>query len=497
MKNWIRITLAISLMSGILPTVAKDFDDERAKMRKEIEEFRNTAKEELETFRQQINREYAEALANPWEKIHVDPIIITPPEPEPEPPVWDDEDDDNIRRDGVPLPIKNVAPAPAPAPRPNPVEPINPAPLPNPVWTNSTFYGTNVKYRNHEWKDFSLQSAEEKSISDAWEWLSRNNSDHFLKDMLTARDALHLPDWGYFKLIDSIIAKDFRSGSSAHTVIMAFVLSQSGYKVRMIRKDSGLHLFFASSGILYDHAGLSIDGDKYWSYTPLKSGEVFVSNVKFPGEKEMSLSIPESPAFSFSPGNRREIEVVRNPSIKLDVTVNKNLIDFFNDYPAGTTDNTPYSRWANIARTPSSKALHAGIYEKLRPIVKGKNQKEAINLLLKVAQTFPYKLDDEMWGDDRAFWMEESWHYPFSDCEDHAIHFVKLIKNILGLHTALIYYPGHLYAAIAPTDNSLEGDYIMYQGRKYIVCDPTYFYAPAGKTAPGMDNSQAVLIPVN
>lgn len=57
MKNWIRITLAISLISGILPTVAKDFDDERAKMRKEIDEFRNTAKEELETFRQQINRE--------------------------------------------------------------------------------------------------------------------------------------------------------------------------------------------------------------------------------------------------------------------------------------------------------------------------------------------------------------------------------------------------------------------------------------------------------
>ena len=53
-----------------------------------------------------------------------------------------------------------------------------------------------------------------------------------------------------------------------------------------------------------------------------------------------------------------------------------------------------------------------------------------------------------------------------------------------------------LYSAIATTDGSLTGDYFLHNGKKYYVCDPTCFYAPAGVTAKEMDNSQAVLIPI-
>ena len=69
---------------------------------------------------------------------------------------------------------------------------------------------------------------------------------------------------------------------------------------------------------------------------------------------------------------------------------------------------------------------------------------------MKFVETFEYKLDSEMWGvADRAFFPDETLHYPYRDCEDGAILFTRLVRDLLGLPSALVYYPGHLAAAVA------------------------------------------------
>ena len=40
----------------------------------------------------------------------------------------------------------------------------------------------------------------------------------------------------------------------------------------------------------------------------------------------------------------------------------------------------------------------------------------------------------------------------------------------------------------------MKGDYILLQGKKYVVCDPTYIGAPVGVTMEGMDNETAKVI---
>ncbi len=100
-----------------------------------------------------------------------------------------------------------------------------------------------------------------------------------------------------------------------------------------------------------------------------------------------------------------------------------------------------------------------------------------------------------MWGvDDRALFPDESWNYFYSDCEDHAIHFTRLVRDLMGLDAVLVYYPGHLASAVAFTDGSVTGDYVNYKGKRFTICDPTYFYAPVGVTMVGMDNSKAILV---
>lgn len=122
------------------------------------------------------------------------------------------------------------------------------------------------------------------------------------------------------------------------------------------------------------------------------------------------------------------------------------------------------------------------------------SQRYAVEQLLNWVQTaFIYEYDDKIWGKDRTFFPEETLYYPYSDCEDRAILFTRLVRDILGLECLLVYYPGHLASAVCFNEET-NGDHIILNGKKYTICDPTYINAPVGITMPGMDNKIAKVI---
>ena len=149
---------------------------------------------------------------------------------------------------------------------------------------------------------------------------------------------------------------------------------------------------------------------------------------------------------------------------------------------------------AMYANTPLDERVKSQLYPNKKKKIKGLNQLEAVNKLLNWVQTaFVYEYDDKVWGHDRAFFAEETLYYPYCDCEDRAILFTRLIRDLLGLQTILVYYPGHLASAVSFTDE-VSGDYILLKGKRFIITDPTYIGAPVGKTMPDMNNSQANVI---
>lgn len=88
---------------------------------------------------------------------------------------------------------------------------------------------------------------------------------------------------------------------------------------------------------------------------------------------------------------------------------------------------------------------------------------------------------------------EETLFYPYCDCEDRAILFTRLVRDLLGLKTILVYYPGHLASAVCFSEN-VPGDYVVLNGKRFVVSDPTYIGAPVGMTMPDMDNNAASVI---
>ena len=130
----------------------------------------------------------------------------------------------------------------------------------------------------------------------------------------------------------------------------------------------------------------------------------------------------------------------------------------------------------------------------MKNFLEGKSKLEAVEILLNFVQTaFEYEYDNVVWGEDRAFFPEETLFYPYADCEDRSILFSRIVRDLLDLPVVLIYYPGHLATAVA-FPNAEQGDYIVLEGKKFTICDPTYIGAPVGATMPGMDNQTAKAI---
>ena len=152
------------------------------------------------------------------------------------------------------------------------------------------------------------------------------------------------------------------------------------------------------------------------------------------------------------------------------------------------------TRWAMYAITPMSNTTKTEFYHQLNHLISGLSKKEAVERILNWVQTgFVYEYDDKVWGGDRAFFPEETLYYPYCDCEDRSILLTRIVRDLLRLDCLLVYYPGHLAAAIC-FDSDVPGDYIMYGSKKYVVCDPTYIGARIGYTMPDMDNSKAKVV---
>ncbi|MCK5666720.1 MAG: hypothetical protein KAI17_24690, partial [Thiotrichaceae bacterium] len=160
----------------------------------------------------------------------------------------------------------------------------------------------------------------------------------------------------------------------------------------------------------------------------------------------------------------------------LKINYDKQTVEFFRTYPQ--LDISMY--FSSVIQPKTSKQL----LERLKPLVIGKSELDAINLLLGFVQTaFEYKTDKAQFGEENYLFPEETLFYPYSDCEDRSILFAWLVKNLLGLEVIGLDYPGHIATAVR-FNGKVNGMSIRYQGRRYMITDPTFINARAGMVMP-------------
>lgn len=490
-KFWIVLGVAVAFHGQSYAQDFNDFED------MSFEEFRQAIHKDFESFRQKCNEEYAEFLKDPWKAFKEERPVPKPKE-EPMPPVVCPEDDQMPAPRPVPLPYDEIIPVPKPVPQPQPVGPIEEEPIPNVVpEMKLSFFGTGIQVRFDRSKAFRLNGTNETAIGCMWKDLSDNPAySTLLSDCLQLREELHLSDWPYLEMLHAIAENIYGKDCNEATLLMAYLYCQSGYKMRLARDEAGaLYMCYASRHHIYDISYYVIDGNTYFIYGTLPKGQVYISQVAFPREQSLSLLLPELPTLAMAATEVRSRQSSRYPDMKITFSSNKNLMDFYSTYPTSMIGDNVVSRWAMYANTPMDVNMREQIYPDLRNAISGCSQLEAVNKLLNFVQTgFEYEYDDKVWGDDRAFFAEESLYYPYCDCEDRSILFTKLVRDLLGLRCILVFYPGHLASAVEFTQEEVNGDYIQLGNRKFTIADGTYINAPVGKTMPDMDNRSAKVI---
>ena len=467
----------------------------------DYEQFKQQAFQEYDSFRRKANEDYAKYMEESWKLFESHPAVQPPTKPKPLVPLVDDKEpspaptpeptpkpEPNSNTRPVVEPVRLPDPIQAPEltrpeltqkpERPKPVEPIIPSAVPMTAAQNVLLYGSTFAFHLDNELTIALKDVTEKSVAKMWKQLSDPSFDYLIAECLQQRDARNLCDWAYLKLTQSVAEKQFGKGSNEAVVMQMYLLTQSGYNMRIGRDEANhLALLIGSREQIYRYMYYEMDGEKFYIIDKSFSKKpMYIYDHAFPKETSLSLAMTQ-PDLKVKKTEERTITSKRYPDVSITVQTNSNLIAFYDDYPQS-------SLWNYYSVASMSEVLKETLYPALRKAIEGKTELEAANILLNFVQTgLEYATDEEQFGYERPLFPDEAFYYPYCDCEDRSILFSCLVRELLGLEVVLLNYPVHVATAVRFNED-VKGDYLLIDGKSYIICDPTYINASVGNCAP-------------
>ena len=461
----------------------------------ELEQYKKRVKTEFEEYREKRNSEFAKLISQRWNAIKHYKGLEPPIKPEPVKPII--KDNDKTKVPPVRIPIEKITTIPKPEKR----VPLN---IPQSVPFDKTksrfvsrFYGARITINSD--KDdfnFNLRSFDEQEIGNAWNELSDGRMKEVVNSFLIHRERLNLNDYTFVQMVGTI-CQDYHKqkdktkiGQNKAVLMQMYVLTQCGYDAKIARKNSNLVLLLAIKETVYKKNYLTIGNKRYYVINDTEeNGSYYTFSYDFsPMSQNCSVQISERIQLNnINKGSKEKtFTSLKYPDLAINASVDINLMNLYNDYPM--------MDWELYAKTPMSLSLEKKILPPLQQMTNGKSKEEATRIILNIVQTaFEYKTDEEQFGYERPFFVDELFYYDYSDCEDRAILFSYLVRKVLNLDVILLYYPNHLATAVKlPSYN--KGDYVSLKGQRYTVCDPTYINAGIGEAMPQFKNVKARII---
>lgn len=333
------------------------------------------------------------------------------------------------------------------------------------------YYGQQYGVRYDRIGDFLLPGVSDRDIAAMWEQLSGGPVESLVEDCMTLRDAAGLCDWAYLQMVDSLSAAIYPRQRNERQMLVGYLLGRSGYRIRFGRCDGSLSCVFGADQAIYGWPFFKMDGIRF--YPLVDAGSVWSLSEPCPG-RPLSLDLNRIPSFPEGILRERRVEAA---GVEFTYRVPQALLDFYDAYP--------HTEMHVKADAPVSGYFREAAYPALRAALEGKGQVDAVNFLLQfVWSVMSYKTDGLNWGYERWNFPEESCYYPYGDCDDHAILFCRLVRDLLGLDVLLVgcdVERGHHAAAAVRFTEPADGDYILHEGQQYYCCEPTSKTGRAGE----------------
>lgn len=360
-----------------------------------------------------------------------------------------------------------------------------------------TYYGRPLKFIVPMELRIKADGTKERHIAKYHEAMRESNTSTILNKQLDdAVNLMGLNEWGYFSLLRAISEKIF-SNANDRVLFSFFMLHSHGFKARVGRsKDSQqllLLLAIDNSKEVYSKTFFRIKGTKFYVvYGNGKKGESVYSydeNADDSGLKEIGLDFTKT---------------LNIASCDMSRTLHIGKVDQDIELPYSTShlryyDEIPTTVFPIYFNTPVSYEAEQALAQTFSTLGKRYNKVQMVDIMLNFVQTaFAYKIDEQQFGREKYFFPEEVIGYPFSDCEDRSALFAWLVRRFVGYDVIGVLYDDHLATAVCfGNDAQLQGKSVDFNGKRYIVCDPTYSNASIGTVMPKFVNAKYEIVKIN
>lgn len=501
------MALVFVLILSVLPTAAdqnqfkkafNDLDNElnksnhySDKQEQSFDEFRQTQETAFRDFRDARDRDFSAFLKTEWEAFAEMQGLVndTTPKPKVIPKASDKPDDNSVIPKGkLVKPIEPLSKTPDEAlthpgaiPKPKSEPSTEPQPQLYGAMVNVMFYGLPLKvvYDPALTATVSRQ-VNNHAISNYWGLLSRGDYEGLILRLGHIKDQLLLNDWGFFQFVNSF-ANTIQADTNSATLLTWFVLTKSGYRVKVGYNQNNIYLLAPAQCDIYEAPYYTVNGARFYNISYLanqrKPGQIYTFKKDYPGaEHVLTLQLRTTP-MTLADKNVKKLKFsYKGRTYTVPAVFNPNTVRFYQSYPQ--------TNWEIYLSAHIAPETETGLVSALEKVVEGKSETEAANMLLRFVQTaFKYKTDDDQFGYEKYMFAEETISYPYSDCEDRATLFSSLVRRILGLNVIGLHYPGHVATAVNFSEH-VPGDAVKVNGKRYVVCDPTYINANIGMTMP-------------
>lgn len=323
-----------------------------------------------------------------------------------------------------------------------------------------------------------IKSSTSESLGNTWKHLQQANIDKIIPQLKAITNAHGLNDWFCFQFVkDYVYTVAKNNDNHTKTIILHFLLLNWGYDLRLAYIGKELCLLIPFRQQVYNRSFITINNQKYYIFIPdnkIIDTEQRVSTYLIPDNTEcgniMDLTFHQPIKTDCT---NAKTKTISDGKITVTADIDTTLMELIRHYP-----QMEITAYIQSILMPD---MHHQLISQIKSQLSGLQQQDAANKLLYFMQhAFKYATDKEQHGYEKPYFLEENFYYPRNDCEDRAILYAYLMHNIFDLDVHLVHFPGHECTAIHFADNSIQGDGYIYNGKKYIICDPTYIGATIG-----------------
>lgn len=386
--------------------------------------------------------------------------------------------------------IPDLDPVFSPEPKPPTID-IPPAAKPKKKPSGSSI---QVDFLGHEldvpgktsMASFTFYSVNNKSIAKGFEHLAKSTYDKTLASLQRYQSQLRLDNWAYANLVHAF-AQQLTRDNNKQTLITWFFLLKSDFDVRLAHDKQKLILLTASPQTLYRASYFVFSGKRYYTLRPGSNqhnhrGAVYTYKQQHDSASREFLIKPKQPPLVAGQFKTRKLQFADQV---INIRYSEPHVQLLDTYPQLDMDIYFNSGLSSVTAE--------SLFTYLKAMTKGQSKAQAAQTLLTfIHKAFPYQTDQQQFQQENYLFATETLYYPYSDCEDRSALYAYLLDQILNVKSIGLLYEGHVATGIAV--NGIEGDHIQYQGKRYVVADPTYINAKLGMTMPRYKNAQPSII---